>query len=578
MHSNCQHSLLQFKFWCWCFLALTIFSCFTPACHAGGGPENLFLLVNENSVASKTIANYYVELRQIPASHVLYLNWAGGFESTDIETFRQQILMPALASIRDRGLSEQIDYLVYSADFPWVVDLQKDFGEQKLPAQLAPAASLTGVTYLWQLVAARNPNVVGLRNNNYVQRASGEHNTTRSYGFRSWYGWSDQGQPLEAGGAGYLLSTMLAVTSGRGNTVPEVISYLSSAAEADGTQPKGTIYFMKNGDVRSTTRQPGFAPAVAELKQLGIQAEILEGKLPSERNDVQGLMAGSADFDWPASGSKIKPGALCEHLTSFGGVLRANAGQTPLTEFLRYGAAGATGTITEPYAIQDKFPLPAVQVHYARGCTLAEACYQSLAGPYQLLVVGDPLCRPWADIPTVVVDSIAQGDQLKGKVELLPQIRSKTGVRVDRFELFVDGHRKAQTGAGQKLVLDTNTLVDGYHELRIVGIAAGPIATQARLIVPVVVANQGKQVELTGPVGAELGPTEKLSLQVKAPGATAVAIMHCGRAVGRLASDAGTVEIDAAKLGSGPVTLSAVAIGGQAVQSAPVTVKIKLPE
>ena len=577
MNSSCQPFLS--RLWrCWFFIALILFGGATSTCHAGGGPENLFLLVNENSATSKTIANYYVELRQLPPSHVLYLNWSGSVESTDIETFRQQILQPALESIRGRGLGEQIDYLVYSSDFPWVVDLQKDFGEQKLPAQLAPAASLTGVTYLWQLVAAHNQNVIGLRNNNYVQRISGEKKTTQSHGFRSWYGWSDQGQPLEAGGAGYLLSTMLAVTSGRGNTLPEVISYLSRSAEADGTKPRGTIYYMRNGDVRSTTRQPGFEPAVAELKDLGVLAEILEGKLPNDRNDVAGLMAGSADFDWPASGSKIKPGALCEHLTSFGGVLRANAGQTPLTEFLRYGAAGATGTITEPYAIQDKFPLPSVQVHYARGCTLAEACYQSVSGPYQLLVVGDPLCRPWADIPTIVVDGVAQGDMLKGKLELLPQVRSKTGVRVDRFELFVDGHRKAQVVAGQKLELDTTSLVDGYHELRIVAIAAGPIATQGRLIVPVVVANLGKQVELTGPIGSEIGPAEKFSVQVKAPGATAVAIMHCGRAVGRLASDAGAIEIDAAKLGSGPVTLSAVAIGGQAVQSAPITVKIKLPE
>jgi uncharacterized protein (TIGR03790 family) len=545
-------------------------------CRAGGGPENLFLLVNENSAASKTIANYYVDLRQLPPSHVLYLNWTGNVEATDVETFRQQILQPALESIRDRGLGEQIDYLVYSSDFPWLVDLKKDFGERKLPAQLAPTASLTGVTYLWQLVAAHNQNVVGLRNNLYVQWPSGESKTTESHGFRSWYGWSDTGQPLEAGGSGYLLSTMLAVTSGRGNSLPEVISYLMRSAEADGTQPRGTIYYMRNGNVRSTTRQPGFAPAVAELKELGVLAEVLNGTVPSDRNDVQGLMAGSSDFDWSATGSKIKPGALCEHLTSFGGVLRANASQTPLSVFLRYGAAGATGTITEPYAIGDKFPLPSVQVHYARGCTLAEACYQSVAGPYQLLVVGDPLCRPWAEIPTVVVEGVTHGEKLAGTVELLPQVRSD--VRVDRFELFVDGQRTARVVAGQKLTLETRTLVDGYHELRIVGIAAGAIATQGRAIVPVVVANRGKRVELTGPGLSAIGANEKFSVLVKAVDATAIAIMHNGRIVGRLASDTGSIEIDAAQLGSGPVTLSAVAIGGQAVQSVPLHATIELPE
>ena len=43
---------------------------------------------------------------------------------------------------------------------------------------------------------------------------------------------------------------MLAVTSGRGNSVPEVIEYLRRAASADGTQPEGTIYYMQNSDRR----------------------------------------------------------------------------------------------------------------------------------------------------------------------------------------------------------------------------------------------------------------------------------------------------------------------------------------
>ena len=110
-------------------------------------------------------------------------------------------------------------------------------------------------------------------------------------------------------------------------------------------------------------------------------------------------MLGVADFDWKASQSTILPGAICEHFTSFGGDMHAAAGQTPLSEWLRYGAAAASGTVTEPYAIANKFPAPMMQVHYARGCTVAESFYQSVLCPYQLLIVGDPLCRPWANIP-----------------------------------------------------------------------------------------------------------------------------------------------------------------------------------
>ena len=51
--------------------------------------------------------------------------------------------------------------------------------------------------------------------------------------------------------------------------------------------------------------------------------------------------------------------------------------------------------------LQQKFPLPFIHDHYAQGCSLAEAFYQSVWGPYQLLILGDPLTRPFAHFSTV---------------------------------------------------------------------------------------------------------------------------------------------------------------------------------
>src|SRR5262245_20477487 len=45
--------------------------------HAGGGPENLILVVNSASANSLTIANHYVQLRKIPPNNVIYLDWRG---------------------------------------------------------------------------------------------------------------------------------------------------------------------------------------------------------------------------------------------------------------------------------------------------------------------------------------------------------------------------------------------------------------------------------------------------------------------------------------------------------------------
>ncbi len=248
---------------------------------------------------------------------------------------------------------------------------------------------------------------------------------------------------------------VLGVTSGRGNTLDEVLAYLRRSAAADDTHPRGTIYYVQNGDVRSKVRQAGFPEAVKELKALGVAAEILDGTVPRNKPDVQGAMLGVADFDWKASGSKILPGAICEHFTSFGGVMNGS-NQTPLSEWLRYGAAAASGTVTEPYAVAQKFPAPAMQVYYARGCTIAESYYQAVLSPYQLLIVGDPLCRPWANVPEITVAGVTWGGPVKGDMKLSPKARFAGGVQAEHFETGdrrpevprLPGRRQALAGYG----------------------------------------------------------------------------------------------------------------------------------
>ena len=49
------------------------------------------------------------QLREIPAENVFYLPWDPKAGTTDIDTFRKQILMPILRMIEDRHLGDQID-------------------------------------------------------------------------------------------------------------------------------------------------------------------------------------------------------------------------------------------------------------------------------------------------------------------------------------------------------------------------------------------------------------------------------------------------------------------------------------
>ena len=559
------------------FLALLVAICSVSSlAEAGGGPENVLLVVNSHSDASLTVANHYCQLRHIPAGNVVHLDWEGSTDATDIDTFRQKILEPVLHAAAERGLGEQIDYVVYSSDFPTRIDFASDVPPDQRSAG-GLSASLSSLTYLYQFVLERSPRYASLKSNNYMRQTNTAGKTEPTHGFRGWYGWGRQGELLESGGSRYLLSTMLAVTSGRGNTIPEVLNYLSRSAAADGTLPKGTIYFMRHGDVRSTTRQPGFDSAVDDLHSLGVAAQILDATVPQGKPDVQGAMLGSADLNWAQSEGKILPGAIVENLTSFGGALSAGSGQTPLTEFLRYGAAGSSGTVCEPYAIQYKFPVPAIQVHYARGCSLAEAFYQSVWGPYQLLIVGDPLCRPWARFPAVHVSGIESGATVHGRLVIKPTA-GPGGPDVDRFELFASGLRIARCGVGGVLELDTTQLPDGYYELRVVAIDASAIETQGETQGNVIVDNHGLTCDL------QVTPTKiragmKIHVSAKSPGAQAISVFQNSRQLGRITGPDGELTLDSEKLGAGPVLLRAVAKAAEAekgfVVARPVVVEIE---
>lgn len=435
---------------------------------------------------------------------------------------------------------------------------------------------------LYGALASGTPAWLDPESNDYYRRLGPDGVPPESVGFRAWYGWGEDGRLLEAGGNRYLLAVMLGVTDGRGNTVREVAAYLERAAAADGTRPQGTIYLMTNGDVRTTTRSGPFPAVVKALAALGVKAEIASGTLPQGKRDVAGLMAGTPSFDWPASGSTILPGAICENLTSFGGIFTPSAGQTPLSEFLRAGAAGSSGTVVEPYSIQAKFPHPSIQIHYCRARAWPRPSI-SRSAPYQLLVVGDPICQPWAEIPQVKAvlagegEPLGPGAVLSGNCTIEPGATLAAGGSVDRFELFVDGLRVASCGPGGRLPLDTSSLADGHHELRVVAIAATPLETQGRAVIPVLFANHGRTLSLAvTPRRVPLDGSIRVTLQGEQ--LDGVLVFATGRVLGRLQAATGSIDVPAAMLGRGTVTLHATGRAGrtpaESVNATPVTVTV----
>lgn len=396
-------------------------------------------------------------------------------------------------------------------------------------------------------------------------------------GFESSIAWDRAGEPAASAGSRYLLSTFLGVASGRGNSVGEVLECLRRSEASDGTSPSGTVYFVKNTDVRSTTREWAFAPAQEAIGRLGVKCEIEKGVLPSSHADVAGAVVGIAGFDWSTSRSTILPGAICEHLTSCGGMMGERDGQTPCTDFIRAGAAGTSGAVTEPYALQQKFPDAFVHARYAAGCTLAEAFYQSVRGPYQLLIIGDPLCAPWSGAGRVVISGVSKERGLRDVVTVRASVNGGPAP-VTRYELFVDG-RLFAAGAGMEksgkkdvkqaqeagpssrpgeFSLDTRLLGDGEHTISVVAEHEDAIQTRSRGEVTVRVANHDRVLKVVKkPQDVTFG--EMLRVQVECEGARRMDLVHLGRVVGSVRGAAGVIEVDSTLLGIGEYVLRPVA-------------------
>jgi hypothetical protein len=204
------------------------------------------------------------------------------------------------------------------------------------------------------------------------------------------------------------------------------------------------------------------------------------------------------------------------------------------------------------------------QVHYARGCTLAEALYQSIYGPYQLLIVGDPLCRPWAEIPKVTVAGIEPNAAVHGRLTLTPSasLPGKKSARAaaDHFELFLDGVRLAECKPGEKLSLDTPKFADGQHELRVVAVGPCPIESQGRRITAIELANHDRKITASL-VTKSPRADRPLVIAARSPGSVGIVAIHGSHVVGRIKGEKGTIEIPADTLGGGPVRLQVVGLG-----------------
>jgi uncharacterized protein (TIGR03790 family) len=312
-------------------------------------PEELAVIVNDDDPLSVEIAALYVAARGIPDANVVHVS------------------LPITAALTPEQFA------------PILTDVQAQLGEE------IQAQALTFVQpYQVGCMSITSAFTFG-----YDPTCGSCVATPASpyYDSPSLQPWNDHG----------LRPTMMLAAQ----TLEDAQALVQRGIEADGTHPASTAYLVRTTDAARSVRWRQMQ-ALAEQWQGwdGLQIEYTDNADGSGSDTIEGAAAVMFYFTGLASVAGIEtnayvPGAIADHLTSFGGQV-PQSGQMSALRWLEAGATASYGTVVEPCNYPEKFPHVGTAVaHYFRGETVIEAYWKSVEWPAEGLFIGEPLARPW---------------------------------------------------------------------------------------------------------------------------------------------------------------------------------------
>jgi uncharacterized protein (TIGR03790 family) len=159
--------------------------------------------------------------------------------------------------------------------------------------------------------------------------------------------------------------------------------------------PPVHAWFMSTADTARNVRAALFPPP-GRINRPPLQVHVEQADELHDQHGVVLVQTGLARLNGLET-LHFVPGALADHLTSFGGNLAEPQGQTTALAWIAAGATATYGTVSEPCNHLQKFPHPQLLLlHYAQGASALEAYWKSVAWPAQGLFIGDPLAAPFA--------------------------------------------------------------------------------------------------------------------------------------------------------------------------------------
>jgi len=457
-----------------------------PVC-AGTG-ENALLIIDPTNPVSVRVGNHYKAVRNIPDSNVLYLH-SGANSYAEFVATNQAAFVDTLAQ---RGIGPMVDYVVLAPSSIFSIPATGLIVDSCSTVRRFSISSCYAFSQISSTIIPNTP----------VETTNQVYSTSD---VASWFdasvGFVNGVQSGAPTARRFYIGALLGYTGATGNSPEAIMSMIDRSAAVDGTRPAGTFYYMNNpADTARNVRQPTYAAAVSALTTRGALAQQLSNlELPTNRQDILGIMTGASNLNFAGSNMNILPGAFCDHLTSYAATLDSTS-QTKVSAWIDAGASASAGTVEEPCNYTGKFPHARLHVWYYQGMPLGAAYFRSLQYmPYQNLFYGDPLTRPFARIPTVSAAGIPSGP-VSGTIVISPTTAATApGASILAIDLVVDGVVRqsiASPVAGRTFTLDTSTLSDGWHDVRIVARDNSAVRNQGRWVGSMVTRNFWRTVSL----------------------------------------------------------------------------------
>lgn len=307
-------------------------------------PSQLAIVINDAEPNSVAIGDYYRRRRDIPAANVVHVKIPDKPHKLDPEQFAR--------------LKEEID------------------------AHLGP--DIQAVLMVWTAPYAVDCNSITSAYS--VGFDAGQCSKTCAAGKPNAYFNSSSARPYSD--LGTRISMLMPTES-----VAQSKALIDRGVSSGFRIAPASAYYLVTSEAARNSRA-GFFPPSGTIGARRLTTKTLKSDALEGAKDIIIYQTGMAQVA-KLETLKFLPGALADHLTSFGGDLLGD-GQMSSLRWLEAGATASYGSVSEPCNFWQKFPNPGVLLkHYVQGNSAIEAYWKSVAWPTQGVFIGEPLAAPY---------------------------------------------------------------------------------------------------------------------------------------------------------------------------------------